>query len=160
MMRSETPIADQYKKEAEAFGKSRRSCVYCPMHVLLACPCGDCPVKPRCLNGNPGTALGIDHQTVVKGADGENQFVFRPYKTSFSQETQDLLRSFCDYFKLKLEILDVNTYCEEMEGRTYTVRISTTDESLCFRGGRNFSRRPWYGKDSPLDSFRKSVKRR
>lgn len=159
-MESKTPIKDQYKKEEEAFWSKRRSCPYCPMHVLLACACGDCPVEPRCVHGNPESALGINHQTLVDGPDGEKQFVFRPYKTSFSQETQDLLQCFCDYFKLKLEILDVNTYSEEVEGQTHTVRISTTNESLCFRGGRNFSRRPWYGKGSPLDKWRQYVKGR
>ena len=151
-------IHETYLKEQKAINRFKHD--FCPMHVLLACACGDCPVKGNgCIGSNPGSALGIDHQTLRIDRANGNHYVFRPYKTSFGGEKRELLERFCEYFKLKMEVRDENTYCAEVEGRVYTVIISSTEESLRFRKGGNVLGTPWYGKDSPSKRFRDTYRK-
>lgn len=154
-MTKNDPIYEQYEKELRTLDKYRLK--FCPVHILLGCACGGCPVKGSCVRCNPGSALGIDHQTVTKDEDGNRRFTFRPYKTGFGKEKRELLKEFCDYFKFKLEILDVNTYCAEVGDDTLTVHITPTDESLRFRRGGDVLGTPWYGKDSPLRRYKRAV---
>lgn len=155
----EDPVLGQYNKELKATQKYKAALLCCPVHVLLACACGDCPAKSVCVGGNPGSHLGIDHQTVVKLPNGLKRYTFRPYKTRFDGPCRELLEKFCEHFKLKLEVLDVNTYSAEAGDKTYTVHITPTDESLRFRRGGDVLGTPWYGKDSPLRLFKDSKRK-
>lgn len=144
-------IESNYQKEHKAFRQRRFRFRYCPASVLLGCACMGCPLKDKCVRCNPGSLLGIDHQTLTKDDEGNERFTFRPYKASLSERQIEALQDFCDYFKLKLEISDVVTYAEG----TYTVYITPTEESLCFRKNPNVIGFPWYGKDSPHYRYRK-----
>ena len=154
-MTDEDVIKSNYQKERTAFLRRRFRFGYCPASVLLGCACMECPLKGECVKCNPGSLLGIDHQTLTKDGEGNERFTFRPYKDTLSEQRRMALQSFCAYFKLKLEISDVVTYGEG----TYTVYITPTEDSLRFRKGGNVTGRPWYGKDSPHYGYRHVMKR-
>ena len=146
-------IESNYQKEHVAFLRRGFKFPYCPASVLLGCACMECPLKGECVKCNPGSLLGVDHQTLTKDSEGNWRFTFRPSKASLYEERIRNLQNFCDYFKLKLEISDEVTYVEG----TYTVYITPTEDSLRFRKGGNVIGRPWYGKDSPHYRYRKAL---
>ena len=146
-------IESNYQKEHIAFLRRGFKFPYCPASVLLGCACMECPLKVECVKCNPGSLLGVDHQTLTKDSEGNLRFTFRPYKASLYEERRRNLQDFCDYFKLKLEISEEVTYVEG----TYTVYITPTEDSLRFRKGGDVMERPWYGKDSPHYRYRKAL---
>lgn len=148
-------ILFSYKEEYARFSKSRLKFKYCPQSCLLGLACTGCPVRDLCVHCNPGSALGIDHQTISKNARGEKCFAFRPYLTSFGEERRKRLKEYCDFFKLDLEILDIVTYGKG----TLTVYITPGKDSLQFRGGGSFFGTPWYGKDSPHARYREAMRK-
>ena len=148
-------IESNYQKEHVAFLRRGFKFPYCPASVLLGCACMECPLKGECVKCNPGSLLGVDHQTLTKDSEGNWRFTFRPSKASLYEERIRNLQNFCDYFKLKLEISDEVTYVDG----TYTVYITPTEDSLRFRKGGNVTGRPWYGKDSPHYRYRNVMKR-
>lgn len=150
-------IFETYKKEQRAINRFKVQ--FCPMHILLARACKECPAKDFCCGGNTGMWMGIDHQTLRKDGAKGARYVFRPYKNSFGKEKRANLEKYCDYFKLKLEIRDENTYRAEAEGRVYTVIISPTKESLRFRKGGEVIGTPWCGKDSPIERYREKYRK-
>ena len=147
-------IYSNYRKELAAFRRRGFKFPYCPASVLLGCACMECPLKNVCVRCNPGSLLGIDHQTLTNDEDGHERFTFRPYKASLGEERRKALTDFCAYFKLRLEITEEVTYVEG----TYTIYITPTDESLCFRKRGNVLGRPWYGKDSPHYRYRDTMR--
>lgn len=144
-----------YKKEVAAFDHRGLKFPFCPASCLLCCACTGCPVEDKCVRGNPGSIFGIDHQTISKNKRGEKCFAFRPYREAFYDERREMLKAHCDFFKLELEILDTVTYAEG----TLTVSITPGPDSLQFRGGKNFARRPWYGKGSPYARYREAMRK-
>ena len=145
-----------YQKERAAFQRRHFKFTYCPASVLLGCACMKCPLKGECVKCNPGSLLGVDHQTITEDSDGNSRFTFRPYKASLYEQRRKNLQRFCDYFKLRFEISDEVTYGED----TYTVYITPTDDSPRFRRGGRVLGQPWYGKDSPHYRYRNIMKRR
>ena len=89
-----------YKKERAAFQRRHFKFTYCPASVLLGCACMKCPLKGECVKCNPGSLLGVDHQTITEDSDGNSRFTFRPYKASLYEQRRKNLQRFCDYFKL------------------------------------------------------------
>ena len=152
-MTDEDVIKSNYQMERTAFRRRGFKFPYCPASVLLGCACMECPLKGECVKCNPGSLLGVDHQTLTKDSEGNLRFTFRPSKASLYEERIRNLQNFCDYFKLRLEISDEVTYVEG----TYTVYITPTEDSLRFRKGGNVMGRPWYGKDSPHYRYRKAL---
>lgn len=148
-------ILFSYKEEEERFSKSRLKFKFCPQSCLLGLACTGCPAMDKCVRCNPGSVFGIDHQTISKNTRGEKCFAFRPYREAFYEERRALLKEYCDFFKLELEILDTVTYGEG----TLTVYITPGPDSLQFRGGKNFARRPWYGKGSPYARYREAMRK-
>lgn len=144
-----------YKKEVAAFDRRGLKFSFCPANCLLGCACTGCPVMDKCVRCNPGSVFGIDHQTISTNTRGEKCFAFRPYRDAFYEERRALLKEYCDFFKLELEILDTVTYAEG----TLTVYITPGPDSLQFRGGKNFARRPWYGKGSPYARYREAMRK-
>ena len=154
-MPTEEIIELNYQKERVAFQRRHFKFAYCPASVLLGCACTGCPLKGACAKCNPGSLLGVDHQTITKDSEGNSRFTFRPYRASLGERQKENLHAFCGYFKLKLEISDEVTY----EKNTYTVYITPTEDSLCFRKGGRVLGQPWYGKDSPHHRYRVKMKR-
>lgn len=154
-MTNEDVIKSNYQKERTAFLRRHFRFGYCPASVLLGCACMECPLKSECVRCNPGSLLGVDHQTLTNDEDGKERFTFRPYKSSLGVDRVKALRDFCAYFKLKLEITEEVTYGEG----TCTVYITPTEESLRFRRRGNVLGKPWYGKDSPHRRHENSIRR-